>query len=424
MSTSQDLTIAYHQQDTSYYCGAACAQMVLDSVGAGLLGQNPLYADNHSHSTIEPGWATGPDGLQWTLNHYAPAAPAGAPHYGAYNFTLFALGNEDTTSRKIIWTIHHYQVSPVALVYHSQHWVVVRGYTASAAPASYSDVSYSIDSFDINNPWPPVPSEGTPSLAPPPPHTNGTDGCGSGGDRGLVDENISYSAWQSTYMTGASGGYWNGKFVTVADPAPAPKERGKASRPLLEPLQNNGELITGQQAIERAELSLKAYGLTERKNYRAALANTKFSEPLLVQRLDHPDTFYHVTPATDGSVVPLAVATDAKTGIYLQSAVHAEPNQSIFTGMFHQLQTQYKTQDLHEQMVRYIADKHIELPEQRGRITVRPELISCSHLVWKPCRESLSPFYPFYMFTVGADHVYVRVDGAIFTELHDTERGI
>jgi len=52
----------------------------------------------------------------------------------------------------------------------------------------------------------------------------------------VVNENISYSMWQSTYMTGIPGGHWNGKFVAVADPAPPPRERGVPSRPLLEPL--------------------------------------------------------------------------------------------------------------------------------------------------------------------------------------------
>lgn len=64
MPTTENLAVSYHQQDTDYYCGAACAQMVLDSLGAGLLDQNQLYNDNHSHSTTEAGWATAPDGLQ------------------------------------------------------------------------------------------------------------------------------------------------------------------------------------------------------------------------------------------------------------------------------------------------------------------------------------------------------------------------
>ena len=32
-------------------------------------------------------------------------------------------------------------------------------------------------------------------------------------------------------------------------------------------------------------------------------------------------------------------------------------------------------------------------------------------LVWKPCRQSPSPFLPFYQFSVGGSFEYLRVDG-------------
>ena len=166
MAVHEDLAVQYHQQDTNYYCGAACAQMVLAEIGAGLLDQDDLYADNHSHSTTEGGWYTAPDGLTWTLNDRRP------PSFNN-SFVLFALANEDLTSRKICWTIHHYNVAPVAMVYGWAHWIVVRGYEASAPPASSGDNTYSITAFDVNNPWPPTPMPG-----PPPPHT-AADVCGS-----------------------------------------------------------------------------------------------------------------------------------------------------------------------------------------------------------------------------------------------------
>src|SRR5712691_575826 len=206
VSVHEDPAIPHHQQDTDYYCGAACAQMVLAQIGGGLLDQNGLY--NHNHNVIEPNWYTAPDGLQWTLNNRKP------PSSSNY-FALYALANEDAISRKIVWTIQHYNVAPVALVYGSQHWLVVRGYEASAAPTGSGDTSYSITSFDVNNPWPP-----------PPPH-DASDGCGTGGDRGVADEHIAYSAWQSTYMTGVPAGYWRGQFVAVCDPDPPATRVGR-----------------------------------------------------------------------------------------------------------------------------------------------------------------------------------------------------
>ena len=148
MTVHEDLPTQYHQQDTDYYCGAACAQMVLQQCGVGLLGQAGLYSDNNSHSTTETGWYTGPDGLTWTLNN----------RQSSKYFVLDALNTEDAISRMIAWTIHHYRVSPVAMVFGSAHWVVVRGYTASAEPGSSGDVGYTISGFDINNPDPQNPN--------------------------------------------------------------------------------------------------------------------------------------------------------------------------------------------------------------------------------------------------------------------------
>jgi len=411
--TTENLSVPYHQQDTDYYCGAACAQMVLDSLGTGLLDQTQLYNDNHSHSTTESGWASGPDGLQWTMHNYEPPAPPGPPHYGSYDFVLFSLDTEDALSRKLVWTIHHYQAAPIALVYGSQHWIVVRGYSASAAPANYDDVSYSIDSFDVNNPWPPVPSATNPALAPPPPHTDGTDGCGTGGDRGIVNENISYTTWQNTYMTGVPGGYWAGKFVCVADPAPPPSHRGIPSRPRLEGLKYDGQLLNAEQVARRAHEGLQAYRLMERPDYAEVLTRSGFEEPVLVQRLDLPDTFYYIVPVRQGGRIPLAVAIDAKTGLYLQSAVHTAARESLFS-----IPSQ-------EEVARSIVGMTVQLPGFGGRIPVRREAV-CQFptLVWRPCRESLSPFFPFSLFTVGSDHIYVRSDGAVFTALHYTDRGI
>ena len=90
MSVSQTDRAGTTSSSTDHDCGAACAQMVLETIGAGILDQDDLYADNHSHSLLDgSGWATAPTGFSWTLNDRRPA-PA-SPNY----FALFALGTED-----------------------------------------------------------------------------------------------------------------------------------------------------------------------------------------------------------------------------------------------------------------------------------------------------------------------------------------
>src|SRR4029077_2029870 len=104
MAMHENLTVSHHQQDTSYYCGAACAQMVLQSIGAGIVHQDDLYTDARKHTSELASWYNPPDGLQWGVNDRRPA------EFGGW-FALYALSTEDAISRKIVWTIHHYQVA-------------------------------------------------------------------------------------------------------------------------------------------------------------------------------------------------------------------------------------------------------------------------------------------------------------------------
>jgi hypothetical protein len=399
---SENLAVQMHQQDTDYYCGAACAQMVLETIGAGLLDQDDLYADNHSHSTLDPGWYTGPDGLQWTMMDRRP------PGFTNY-FALYALDTEELISRKLCWTIRHYQVAPIALVYGWAHWIVVRGYTASAHPASSADNSYTIDAFDINNPWPPTPSFYTPALAPPPPHTAG-DGCGTGGNRGLANEHVTYAAWQSTYMTGVPGGYWAGKFVAVCDPEPPAQRGGPMRRP--QERRGKGELLTPSMTRELAVAGLRDYGLLERKEWSAALRSAKPQPGVLVQRLDRLDSYYALVPFDTNRGTVAYAAVDARWGDYLQAVLLPRPQSP-------------KSRLTLEQAFKSVLGKRIELGERQGRLLVRKEAVCMyPHLVWRPCLESLSPYYPFYMFVVGRHRIYVRIDGAVFTALTLDVKGI
>src|SRR6476620_9976610 len=136
MALTDILNVEYHQQDTGYYCGAACAQMVLNQIGAGLLSQDDLYCDNHSHNSPAEQidrWRSGPTGLEWTM-------VARKPDAFTNTFVIYSETAEENISRKIIWTIHHYQVAPIALVWGWRHWVVVTGYVATAAPTARDDV--------------------------------------------------------------------------------------------------------------------------------------------------------------------------------------------------------------------------------------------------------------------------------------------
>jgi hypothetical protein len=402
MSVHENLTVAYHQQDTDYYCGAACAQMVLDEIGMGLLGQGGLYNDNHSHSVAEPGWSTAPDGLQWTMNHR---------QHSKY-FALDALASEDAISRMIVWTIHHYKVAPIALVYGWAHWIVVRGYTATDKPKSSTDTSYCITAFDVNNPWPPCPSFYHRSPAHPPPHAK-NDKCGTGGTRGVANQHISYHAWQSTYMTGVPGGHWGGKFVAVCDPDPPPTAPAKLCKPPMAGLSVE-HLISPSQAVEQAMAGVRAYELDTRETFQAAMSKAIPRTPVLVERLDRTNSYYYIVPVANESTsnVPLAIIVDGRTGVYDESIVSASGTEAVLSLS--------RPEDAEKKLI----GQDVQLPGLLGRLHVLGETLGRHPtMVWKPCRESLSPYEPFHLFTSGGHQIYVRSDGEIFTALHDQDRG-
>ena len=70
------------------------------------------------------------------------------------------------------------------------------------------------------------------------------------------------------------------------------------------------------------------------------------------------------------------------------------------------------------EVLKRIENERFELPLWQGRVRARREAI-CIHptFVWRPCLESLSPFYPIRMVTVGDHRLYIRVDGPVFTSL-------
>jgi hypothetical protein len=395
----EHLDIPYHQQDTDYYCGAACAQMVLHAIGQPLLPQADLYNDNHNHTSEASAWSSPPDGLCWTMNN----------RQATKHFTLDSTDTEDPISRTICWSIHRYQCAPIALVFGGNHWAVVRGYSASAAPATSFDTSYTIASFDLNNPWPPVPAPPGP-----PPHSDG-DVCGGGGNRGIADINVSYTTWQTDYLTAnVFGTQWLGKFVAVCDPDP-PGEPPPPPGPERRTRADGQRVIDAGIVREELVSNLKAAGLLSHPVWSKVFDHVRTGEPLLVQRLDRPGSDYWLVPTVDERGKPrAAVGIDARFGDYQQAIAVRNPDASLFA--FADVQ---KAMD-------QVRGRQFELPGNAGRLAVRAKELSANPpLVWQPCRESLSPFYPFRMILQGAHRLFVRVyDGAVFTALTNDQGGL
>lgn len=420
MAYQKGLQVPYHQQDTPFYCGSASAQMVLASVGAGILDQAVLYTDTHNHTVWDQNlynalgqkieWATNPNGLTWTLND----------RNGGHYYVEFVLQNEDAASRKIAWTIEHYGVAPCALVMGARHWIVVRGMDLSKAPTSSTDVGYTINGFRINDPWPPVPSStywNNPAQPPPPQHSAG-DGCGVGPNRGVADQVIAYNTWQNTYMTAANyhaQGHWQGMFVTVCDPDPPPTLRGPSVKRIR---RFDGSKIINTDQVSKLALEFVKKGefIPRDEVWKKALKGVKTAEPVLVQRLDRGDDFYYFVPLVSGEGrrgAVAALAFDARFGDFQLAASFPQPEASIVNV------------PTSEAVLKKVVNRDFELESYHGKIHIRNDVtIVLPQWVWKPCLESLSPLWPFKMIVSGAQTLYMRLDGQVFTALHDNILGI
>jgi hypothetical protein len=423
MSYKKNLQVPYHQQDTDYYCGAACAQMVLASPKAnlGLLNQDDLYIENHNNSLNESNlhdaygnpiiWATAPDGLRHTLYDKA----------SWLYFVQDAMTTEDAISHMIAWTIQYYEVAPCALVMGAQHWIVVRGMDVSTAPTNWDDSSYVINSFRVNDPWPPVPSwnmttrSRDANLAPPPPH-GAADNCGSGGNRGTADQMISYSQWRNTYMTGANyhpQGHWQGLFVAICDPDPPPPRRGISAR--REVRFDGSRLIEREEAMLLAKEMIEKRKLPEDENWIAAFRDANATDTITVQRLDRLDEYYTIVPMMSNKArgASAALSFDARFGDFQQAIVFPKPEVIL------------ANPPTSEAVLKQVVGKTIELEKHRGPLRLRKGAVNVfQHWVWKPCMESLSPFWPFRMLTSGGHTVYVRIDGQVFPTLHENFLGL
>ena len=396
------LSLEYHQQDMNVYCGAACAQMVLRQVGAQLYDQIELFEDIKANSTTEEiaeNWSSAPTGLFNVMNLLNPIPDI-------HRFDLYAELKEDIISRKIIWTISHYRISPIALVRRGGHWVSVTGFQTSKPVARDDDTSYIIFGFFLNNPSPvtPIPN-------PPPPHKTG-DRCGTGGRFGTVNHHIAYSTWKEDYLTYVRfGTSWKGMFIAVCDPDPLPKKVGKQIP--VQILHDGEKIIDKETAAKYAEESMKDYQLPNQYFLKNILRGVKPGNPILVQRYDRNNDFYYLVPMQNqkGNIYSF-VSVDGRFGNYRESAFAKDlENPLVF-------------EQLNREDILKILGTRLHLDQKGNGLIIYPEALVISPvMIWMPCLESLSPYLPFYLIIIGNNRVFVRIDGQVFTELTTNARG-
>jgi hypothetical protein len=398
MSWSFNTGDRYHTQDTSYYCGAACAMMVLHEIGVPYsdLDQDELYTSNHNHNA-KSGWYTDPYGLCYTLNDRRPAAFL--PNF----FIVHKRLTEGEGTRDVAFTLYHYKVSPAVLVYNCAHWNVVRGVQTDVDP---STGSYNVEGFWLNNPvWDSSISS-----------HDGADTCGSGGAHGMANEFVTYNEWKTNRFNGCAYDDPGGatQWVSVCDPEPNRFELPRA-RPIK--LRAHGrEIIAAKQIARFAAEGLEEYRLAESELAGPALRGGGMGTPLLVQRLDRPGDYYYLTPWQRNNKIVALIDVDARFGVFKSIRVLPGPTLDWVIPRSSRKGTR-------NTVAAALDNRLFDLPEERGRFKVYPDTYCIPPvLLWKPCRESWSPHLPFYHIVIGGHSLYVRIDGPVFTQL-TTGRG-
>src|SRR5690348_8867170 len=92
--------VPYRRQQNWFYCGAASAQMVLESLGVTELSQDDLYRQARDNTVERSLWRSPPDGMAWALNANRTREKR--------RFVIIAADDAESQARWLAWYLHQY----------------------------------------------------------------------------------------------------------------------------------------------------------------------------------------------------------------------------------------------------------------------------------------------------------------------------
>jgi len=373
-------------QQKSNYCGAACVQMVLSTMG--LRGLDPVRAQSAFYSSANvwngPGAYGRPVGVAATINRYNTGISSYLPVPPVVEFREHRTPAPYEACATVVNALVDHNAASVVMVLGSTHWIVVHGGAGDGTPCDGSP--YEIEVLLICNPdngfFHGIPGGGTEGATAP----------------GFIDEWITYADFLYTYFSGCNDGappswgvpYADGRqFVIVTD------DRARAQGDLrLPPAQGLAPSVSAADALAAFAKS----------PFAADLANAKHEKPLRVRRTDRDEEYYYLVPFALPDGIVRLVRLDSQ-GSYLGSASgHAE--------------------------VRTFADPQWQLDlvsewaARHGKRSRYDRLRADETLVWQPSVESASPYNVFRRVGDGAFTVYVSWGGSVMPALHDRQSGL
>jgi hypothetical protein len=339
---TNEIPIRIEFQPNDFFCGPACAQMVLSWFGVKNLRQNSLYNEIHGFETIDQGidWKSSPDGLQNALNEHKPADYSG-------EFKIYAREDQIGIARRMVWTLFQFKVPCAVLVKGGAHWIVVYSYEPiDLKPLDSADTSYNISGFFVRNPV-------------------------HGSEQGHIDR----ITWLSDYAIPVNnGGYWDEKFLCICDPkkrkrngeniniqsensgklnpsrkklivkvdlsssqekAPSDKAKFKSSQSefpkseitmIDDPVRQDKKIFDKNTARKYAHWVLQTRRIHKSKALKLNMQNPSSGDPVLVEYIGKND-FYYIVPMRDinGKIYATMIIAAMKTS-YRESSLLSRSN--------------------------------------------------------------------------------------------------
>jgi hypothetical protein len=374
MSWNWYVTVTPEVQQSSNHCAPAAAQMLLSAFSAPLPSQDTLFPFINSAPQTDPGqfFMGSPDGVAAAVNHFA--------HPPTTRFANVRTLDAAQSCTQIVRALSDLRTPAGVLVFGGGHWVVVNGVSGTGDPWQEG---YAIDQLSFYN---------------------SDDGCFGGipgagtADEAYASERMTYAAFLDLYFfaVGADGSgippYTDHRnFAIVTDRATAAIPAPMPAPPA--PLRYLPEQQPRQPLID--ELRIEYAPDFDGDQQAALIVQTGCGYYSLVPFVNSTMTLT--------SLLCVDMATSYMGGMFGFPGTVTSPAMALDLAHAYRLR-------------KPLEDDHSD------RLGVRHPL----RLMWRPCKESSSPFNPFYVVTGKHHHerLYVSLLGGVVSErLHHHATG-
>jgi hypothetical protein len=395
--------IPYHQQDSSDYCGAAAAQMVLAGLGRGTFKQSDIYRGNPYRLAQNTGMS--PDELVDALNRKLPWSDQFQRYFDS----------RDRGYQRIAATLAAKKTGVPVMVEQTNHWNVVTGVQLEHPPAD--GTQYAIKGFYVHEPEPITAavrygkcpgSVVPPPEKPPMPHTT-PDHCGCGESYGSKHTYITKYEWEKSYWKDPTTVYPGHRgYVSLSnlaepqlarssDDSPRAVREAADERTPLEATRFDGDF---EGAVGQA---IREHGIDQEGPLADRIRGFEVREEAgLVDMLVPTSDQRFFSLMRDGEQVGRALFDTSSRELLM---VQAPPSTLGPPDRMLQFVEEVLANELQ------LLSDLLEPRFQRPAFTVYPAY------VWRPCRQSMSRFNPFIQVHFPGAIIYVGMDRRVHRRL-------